>query len=123
MKKKVKKWKFIHADTYSQLKLSKKADLLFCFRFLLHFQKGDRAKIYRQAANILKKKGLLVFEAMNGKNSPSGKKDIGEKRYFIYDHLYDKPELFLELEQNGFKIIRLYPVLKHFKTQAILSAP
>ncbi len=124
MKKKGKKWKFIHADILnSQLKLSKKADLLFCFRFLLHFQKGDRAKIYRQAANILKKEGLLVFEAMNGKIVHPVRKILGKKRYFIYDHLYDKPELFLELEQNGFKIIRLYPVLKHFKTQAILSRP
>ncbi|GEM_PF-4458223 len=124
MAKKGKKWTFRQGDILNDsFRLSSPADIVFCFRFLLHFQAPERSKIYAQASKILKKDGYLAFEAMNKKIVQPVRNLLGNKRYFIYDKLYTKKELWQELEQNGFKLIKLYPVLTHFKTQSLLSRP
>ena len=124
MKQKNKQWTFLHADLFSSnLKLKQKFDLIFTFRFLLHFQEPQRRKIYQQAHRALNDKGYLVFEAMNKEVVLPLRKILGKKRYFVYDHLYQKRQLINELNENGFQVIKLYPVLSHFRIQAVLSRP
>ncbi len=130
MKEAGKKWAFLQGDIFkSDLQNiirktgAKKADFIFTFRFLLHFKRAEREKIYRAIHKALAPGGMLIFEAMNEKIVRPLRKVLGHKRYFVYDKLYHRRELIGELQQNGFRVLRLYPVLSHFWLQALLSRP
>ena len=122
MNKKGKKWFFIKGDIFN-LKLKKKYDLIFGIRFFLHFKKNERQKLYSQAHKNLKKKGLLVFEIMNKDVVFPLRNLLGNKRYIVYDKLYIKKEFFKEMNDNGFKVIKLTPILNNFWIQALFSRP
>ncbi len=123
------KWAFLRGDIFNEdldkiLKgKMKSADILFTFRFLLHFKSPERKTIYRAAHKVLASGGLFVFEAMNKSVVYPLRAILSRKRYFVYDKLYLRNELAEELRQNGFLIIRFYPVLRHFWLQALLSRP
>ena len=116
-----KDWDFVQGDILN-MKLNAKQDLVFCVRFLLHFQKEERKKIYGQAWKALGR-GYLVFEAMNSKVVGPLRRILGKKRYIVYDQLYTLEELHRELEENGFKMEHLEPILSHFWIQALCSRP
>ena len=119
-----KKWNFVEGDILNlNLNLKQRYDLVFCIRFLLHFQELEREKIYQQAALALRPGGYLVFEAMNKKVVLPLRRLLGKRRYVIYDKLYQKEELREELEKNGFRVVKLSPLLNHFWSQAFFSRP
>ncbi len=130
MKEAGKTWVFLQGDVFKD-DLNKKilkgkmkpADLIFTFRFLLHFKMMEREKVYRAVHKALAPGGLFVFEAMNKKVVRPLRKVLGRKRYFVYDQLYERRELAEELQRNGFVLLRLCPVLSHFWLQALLSRP
>jgi SAM-dependent methyltransferase len=105
------------------MKMGKKVDLIFTFRFLLHFHREKREEIYQQALRLLKPDGYLVFEAMNARVVKPLRRLLGNKRYHVYDKLYLRHELIAELDQNGFEVVKLYPVLSHFWIQTLCSRP
>ncbi len=51
------------------------------------------------------------------------RKILGQKRYLVYDKLYLKKEFIQEMEENGFKVVKMFPVLNHFWMQTLLSRP
>ena len=126
MKEKRKKWNFVLGDVFklhNDKQLHKKYDLVFCFRFLLHFKYNERKTIYQQAHTALKENGHLVFEVMNKDVVLPLRRILGMKRYFVYDKLYHKKEFIREMEENGFQVVALHPVLAHFWLQTVLSRP
>ena len=122
MRQRGKKWRFVRANILT-LKPLKQVDIVFTFRFLLHFHHEKRVQIYQQAKKFLNPHGYLVFEAMNARVVRPLRFFLGRHRYRVYDKLYSKKELIRELNKNGFKVIKLYPVLSHFWLQALLSRP
>lgn len=122
MKQKGKKWTFIKGDILNG-RLKSKYDVIFCFRFLLHFKEKERIKIYQQALSVLKPKGYFAFEALNQEVVLPLRWILGKERYFVYDKLYTKKDLIKELKTQGFRVIKLYPVLSHFWLQAVCSRP
>ena len=124
MRQRGKSWTFLQQDLFKiPTRMKKKYDLIFAFRFFLHFQKEHRQILYQRAFHALPEGGYLVFEAMNRRVAGSLRKILGEKRYFVFDKLYSRKELAAELEENGFGLVRLYPVLNHFWLQALCSRP
>tara|TARA_Y100000310_G_scaffold249098_1_gene255117 strand:- start:5737 stop:6480 length:744 start_codon:yes stop_codon:yes gene_type:complete len=117
-----KPWKFLEGDIFD-LKLKSKYEFIFGIRFFLHFKLEERKKIYRQAYNNLEPDGLLAFEVMNRNVVLPLRKILGKKRYFVYDKLYLRKEFIREMNGNGFKVIKMYPILKHFWWQTLLSRP
>lgn len=114
-------WTFCKQDVFD-LAFGWRFDLAYSFRFIRHFKKAERSKIYRQLREVLKDNGLLVFDAVCYRFSgfPVGHKANGNPR--IYDKIYeDKQELSAELEQNGFSLIEAEGCIKHFYVQAFLS--
>lgn len=117
-----KKWTFQQGNIF-HLRLNQKVHLIFCFRFLLHFQEKEREEIYRQAARALQPQGLLVFEVMNAGVIRPLRSLLGKKRYVLHDELYSDTKFRAEMEKNGFTVLRLYPVLSHFWLQVACSRP
>jgi hypothetical protein len=118
------KWSFVNDDVFKyKNKNNQKYDLIFTIRFLLHFKAKERKKIYQQASNLLNDEGLLAFEVMNKNVVLPLRKILGKKRYFVYDKLYTKKEFKEEMENNGFRVIKMFPILKQFWMQALFSRP
>jgi len=115
-----KKWKFVKGDAFN-LKFNSQFDLVFSFRFITHFKEKERLKLYSQIRKALKKDGYLVFEAYNEKKVRIVRSFVGKKKYPVYDKLYSEPELIGELTKNGFKVIKVSPVISHFWTQMFIS--
>ncbi len=122
MKQAGKKWNFVQGDLLT-MDLKAEQDLVFSFRFWLHFHQEERDKIYAQARRALRPGGYLVFEALNRNIVLPLRKLLGMKRYNVYDHLYTRQELLAELENNGFRVRHLYPILSRFWIQAGCSRP
>ena len=117
-----KNWEFIKGDAFN-MNFSKKFDLIYTFRFLLHFKLRDRAKLYSKCSEALKPNGYLVFEVMNRDCVFPLRLLLGKKRYFIYDKLYSKSEIINELDNQGFTVLEISPVLRSFWIQALISRP
>ena len=117
-----KKWHFRQGDIF-KLTLKEQYDLVFAFRFFLHFKRQERDKIYSKVRESLRDEGFLVMEVMNCKVVKLLRKILGRSKYFVYDEIYTKTEFVKEIELNGFRLLKLYPVLSNFWLQAIISRP
>jgi len=115
-----KNWQFKVGNAFC-LEYKHKFDMVFAFRFFLHFKKNERKKLYKQVHNALKNKGIVVFEVMNIKKIKLIRELVGQKKYFVYDELYTKEQFTKEMNDNGFDVLEMHPVLNHFWTQAFIS--
>ena len=93
-------------------------DFLYSFRFVRHFHRDDRDRLYAQFRQVLRPGGWLVLDAVNGVVSEPLRKASPES-YPIYDKLYrSQAELREELESAGFEVARIEPVQRWFSLQS-----
>ncbi len=114
------KWRLKEGDVFN-LRFKKKFDLVMSFRFLFHLHKKEREKIYSEVRKSLRDDGLFIFEAINKYKAKTIRKIVGEDKYEIYDKLYKKKDLIKELEENGFKVLRLKESINHFYINIFIS--
>lgn len=92
-------------------------DLVYSFRFVRHFRRADRERLYQQVRRALKPGGRLIVDAVNAQVSASLRQSNPEA-YSVYDKLYqDEAELQQELSDAGFVIEQLTPVQRWFRLQ------
>lgn len=121
-----KKWKLIKGDAFKTPFKDNEIDVVTTFRFIRHFRKKDRVRIYKEIQRILKPNGILIFEAFNKEMGEYAKKatGIGKPSAFadpVYDEFWSREGLIKELDQTGFQVEKLYPVLNFFKCQHFFS--
>lgn len=109
------KWKIQKEDAFALSFPDKTFDLVTSFRFVRHFEKSDRIRIYNEVKRVLKDDGLFVFEALNKKMDKTLFKpqNTGAADKSIYDELYLKEDLVKELNENGFEIVKIVPNICH----------
>jgi ubiquinone/menaquinone biosynthesis C-methylase UbiE len=92
-------------------------DFLYSFRFVRHFHRADRDRLYAEIRRVLRPGGWLVLDAVNARVSePLRRANPGA--YPIYDKLYrGEAELREELAAAGFEVVRLEPVQRWFSLQ------
>jgi hypothetical protein len=118
-------WKIVRGNAFDLDKLIEESscDLCFTFRFIRHFRLADRERLYGLARQRLTPKGLLMLDVVERSNrvrleAPNtGKPNQG---LFVYDETYSEPEFRREMKDNGFKVIFMNPVIRHFRFQAWL---
>jgi ubiquinone/menaquinone biosynthesis C-methylase UbiE len=98
------RWRTVVGDAFA-LPFDDIFQMVYSFRFIRHFHKEDRMKIYRQIYNHLETQGYLIFDAINHDVSAPLRAKSSPDAYPIYDELYHFPQLKAELENNRFKII------------------
>lgn len=92
-------------------------EFLYSFRFIRHFRRADRDRLYREIAKALRPGGLLTFDAVNGEVSRP-LREASPQAYPIYDKLYDDEQaLRTELAEAGFEVLRVRPVQRWYSLQ------
>ncbi|PIZ46242.1 hypothetical protein COY32_03685 [candidate division WWE3 bacterium CG_4_10_14_0_2_um_filter_41_14] len=109
-------WKMMKGDAFN-LPFESNFDLVYSFRFIRHFNVGERQLLYKQILKSLKPKGAFIFEALNLRAPVSvkerfgiGKANIVDKP--IYDELWERESLLKELDSAGFTNTVLVPVYR-----------
>jgi ubiquinone/menaquinone biosynthesis C-methylase UbiE len=100
-----------------ELPFGQEFDFLYTFRFVRHFKRPDRERLYEQFRRVVRPGGRLMFDAVNAVVS-APLRAADPAGYTIYDKLYrDEAELGAELTENGFHVERLEPVQRAFRQQ------
>lgn len=100
-------------------------DLAYSFRFIRHFRRPDRERLYKEIHRALRPGGLLVMDAVN--RVVSGPlRSANPDEYPIYDKLYDSvDELRVELKDSGFELLKAEPILRwhsaQYRSQVLLG--
>jgi ubiquinone/menaquinone biosynthesis C-methylase UbiE len=91
-------------------------DLVYSFRFIRHFHRSERERLYSEVRRVLRPKGYFLLDAVNEKFSKALRVAHPEQ-YPIYDKLYRKRELRRELVSAGFEPLAINPVQKCYPCQ------
>lgn len=113
-------WHLVQCDAF-RLPLAGTFDLIYTFRFLRHFRKQDRQALYGEIRSRLKVGGLFICDAVNVEVSLPTRLREGDGSYPIYDELYRRDELVRELATEGFTVLSLTDLIRHFTLQGWLQ--
>jgi SAM-dependent methyltransferase len=91
-------------------------DLVYSFRFVRHFHRVDRERLYAEVRRVLNPGGLFVMDAVNRRVSQP-LRGARPDDYPIYDELYRPDELRAELARSGLEPLALEPVQKFYRWQ------
>lgn len=114
-------WLIARGDAFALPLADRAVDLVYTTRFVRHFQRDDRARLYAQIRRVLRPGGAFVMDAQNRAVSLPHRQRRGLERYPIYDVLYELPELIDELESEQFRVTRVEGLVKHFALQSRLN--
>lgn len=117
-------WQVQTGNAFEIERLQRQFDFLYTFRFIRHFQRDERMRLYDGMARCLHSHGLLMFDVVNQTvrqvldarlpHKPNGELDV-------YDETYTPETFRSEVESGGFRVLRLAPVIKHFSFQSWIS--
>lgn len=117
-------WDVRHGNAFSLGQVGQTFDFAFTFRFIRHFEENDRKRLYKELAARLNPSGLLVFDVVNKpvrmKLDAQAPPTVGENLP-VYDVSYTAAEFREEMRANGFEVVSLHEVVRHFSAQAWLS--
>jgi ubiquinone/menaquinone biosynthesis C-methylase UbiE len=99
-----------------QLPFASEFDLVYSFRFIRHFHRADRIRLYSQVRRVLRPGGFFVMDAVNEVVSRP-LREAHPEEYPIHDELYHADHLRAELTASGFKVESLTPVLRRYTWQ------
>lgn len=84
-----------------ELPFENEFEFIYSFRFVRHFRRSDRERLYAQIRKALRPGGWLVLDAVNERVSRP-LRDARPDAYPVYDKLYaDEGELYEELRSAG----------------------
>jgi ubiquinone/menaquinone biosynthesis C-methylase UbiE len=100
-----------------RLPFAQEFDLVYSFRFIRHFHRADRQRLYAEIRRVLRPGGLFVMDAVNERISRP-LREAHPEEYPIYDKLYQPDALLQELAGAGFEVVRMPPVQKWLRWQS-----
>jgi SAM-dependent methyltransferase len=93
-------------------------DLAYSFRFIRHFRRADRERLYAEIRRALRPGGHFLMDAVNERVSAPARAKRPED-YVVYDKLYRRDELFEELTGAGFTPLSARSVYKFKRCQSL----
>ncbi|RMH04074.1 MAG: class I SAM-dependent methyltransferase [Nitrospirae bacterium] len=117
-------WEIRHGNAFHLEEQRLQCDFLYTFRFIRHFFAEDRARLYRSLRMCLRPHGLLMFDVVNKtvRERLDAKQDSRPNGQLnVYDVTYLPEEFCREIQQHGFLLRSLCPVLRHFGLQSWIS--
>ena len=119
-------WKVLQGDAFNlgAYVTPESFDFAYTFRFLRHFRTPEREQLYANLRQTLKKGGVLVFDVVGEvvhQQVEARNPQRADGEIAIYDVTYTAKSFTEEMARNGFDVLALHPILKHFTTQSLLS--
>jgi ubiquinone/menaquinone biosynthesis C-methylase UbiE len=114
-------WSFLRTDAFVLPFRSESFDAAYTLRFIRHFRLEDRRRLYAEIRRVLRPGGTFMLDALNREVSLPHRHKRGVESYEIYDVLYDRDELVAELQEAGFRVIKVEGILKRFEWQQPLN--
>ena len=114
-------WSFLRTDAFVLPFRSEAFDTVYTLRFLRHFQLPDRQRLYEEIRRVLRPGGQLMLDALNRDVSLPYRLQRGVERYHIYDVLYRREEIEVELQAAGFRVVAVQSIIKHPRLQRRLN--
>jgi ubiquinone/menaquinone biosynthesis C-methylase UbiE len=114
-------WLIARGDAFQLPVADHSVDLVYTTKFVRHFQRDDRNRLYAQIRRVLRPGGAFVMDAQNRAISLPHRQRKGLEKYPIYDVLYDLPELLDELQTEHFHVARVGGLVRHFGIQSRLN--
>jgi SAM-dependent methyltransferase len=117
-------WEVHQHNAFDLESLHLQCELLYCFRFIRHFDTSDRARLYQAIHGSLIPRGLFMLDVVNRHvrqrldlkyGSPS------EHGIKVFDATYSPGEFRHELATYGFEVLSMTPVLRCFELQSRIS--
>jgi ubiquinone/menaquinone biosynthesis C-methylase UbiE len=99
-----------------QLPFDPRFDLVYSFRFVRHFHRADRDRLYSEIRRVLRPGGYFLMDAVNARVSRP-LREANPEQYPVYDKLHDGQELREELAGAGLEPVALEPVHKFYAWQ------
>lgn len=109
------RWYLVGSDAFQLPFAGRSFDVVVSFRFLRHFRGDDRVEIFQEVRRVLVPGGYFIFEALNSQMSEVAFQNAELDKYRIYDELWCEEELQKEVEETGFRLHSLFPILNHFQ--------
>ena len=106
---------WIRGDGF-QLPFGQVFDVVYSFRFIRHFHREDRERLYSESRRTLRPGGYFLMDAVNEQFS-SPMRIAHPEEYPVYDKLYRPEQLRKELRAAGFETVELVPIQKYFRWQ------
>lgn len=119
-------WKVINGSAFEldEIIPNQSFDFVYTFRFVRHYREIDRIKLYESVKSRLVTNGIFIFDVVNEilrDKIESRNREKPSDEISIYDATYTIQTFQEEMKQNGFDIISLEPLIRHFGLQSWLS--
>jgi SAM-dependent methyltransferase len=113
-------WNIVQGDIFDLDRIINgyKFDLIYSFRFIRHFHEAERLQIYQIMHKYLEDNGVVIFDIVKQSRSEMEGRSCD---VIVYDVKYNVPEFCKEMEENGYQVLSMIPVLKWFKMQSLIS--
>lgn len=115
------RWLVARGDAFALPAADRSVDFVYTVKFVRHFQRDDRARLYAEIRRVLRTGGTFAMDAQNRAVSLPHRRRKGLEKYPIYDVLYELPELVEELEAERFRVVRVAGLIRHFAVQSRLN--
>jgi ubiquinone/menaquinone biosynthesis C-methylase UbiE len=117
-------WQVEQGNAFELKQLHRQFNLVFTFRFIRHFRLDERARLYGAIEACLHPEGLLMFDVVN--KTMRAAVDARQPRKAdaeldVYDETYESEAFRSEMEEYGFKVLDMTPVINHFLLQSWIS--
>ena len=116
------KWKLKRANAFHMSFNEGFFDVILSTRFIWHFDKNNRKKLFNEIYNKLNREGHLIFDFPNANimRFVPHKSGIGKRR--IYTHSWTPQGVKKELKVNRFDLISIKPILRNPKKLYLVSS-
>jgi ubiquinone/menaquinone biosynthesis C-methylase UbiE len=110
------RWSLVKADAFRLPFSESSFDVVIAFRFVRHFRRRDRRELFNEVNRVLSPGGFFIFEALNANMGEFAIRLAGLNQFQIYDELWSSGTLQEEVEESGFRLHSLHPILNqiHF---------
>lgn len=116
-----KRWQAVQGDGYELPFARESFDLVYSLRFIRRFDAPRRTALYAEIRRVLRFGGFFVMDAQNRDVALPHRTARGLDKYPVHDELFQRRELIVELERNGFEVIRLHGMMRRFGMQSRLN--
>lgn len=118
-------WDVVQGDAFALADSlgDRQFSLAYTLRLIRHFRLPERERIYASIRDRLVAGGLFALDVVNAHvlGATERTEQTAEGELAVYDAAFSEQSFRDEMRANGFSVVRLHPVIRHFGLQSFVS--